>query len=85
MTQDLRSRAIQAGWDPEVASSLDVTFNGKQFTSNVHPDFIEQAFEYEVGSEDTRATAVLRKFVAEHAEGERAFADNFSDQIRGLK
>ena len=85
MTQDLRSRAIQAGWDLDVANSLDVTFNGRQFTSNVHPDFIEQAFEYEVGSEDTRATAVLRKFVADPADGAKTFSDNFSDQIRGLK
>jgi hypothetical protein len=85
MTTDLRHRALEAGWHPEVAGNLNVTFDGKSFTAHVHPDYKERAFEHEFGSETQRGTAVLRKFANQHADGERSFMLNFHNHMRGLK
>ncbi len=85
MTEDLRNRAMEAGWHPEVVRNLSVTFDGKKFTSEVHPDYLERAFEYEYGTEDIRATAVMRKFVSQHHDGEQSFVVNFHQNIEGHK
>jgi len=85
MTVDLRHRAMEAGWHPEVVDNLHVKFDGKQFTSHVHPDYAERAFEHEFGTEEKRGTAVLRKFSSNHHDGERSFVLNFHKHIGGLK
>jgi len=85
MTVDLRNRAIEAGWHSDVANNLNVTFDGKNFNSHVHPDYAERAFEHEFGTETKRGTAVMRKFASNHADGERAFSLNFHNHMRGLK
>lgn len=85
MTVDLRHRALEAGWHPEVASNLHVTFDGKNFNSHVHPDYADRAFEHEFGTENKRGTAVLRKFASQHHDGERAFLLNLHSHMKGLK
>jgi len=85
MTEDLRNKALSAGWHPDVTENLHVTFNGKTFSSHVHPDFHERAFTHEFGKEGVPPTNVLRKFSQSHGDGERSFLLNFHKHVGGLK
>lgn len=85
MTSDLRNKALSAGWHPDVANNLHVTFDGKKFTSHVHPDFQQRAFVHEFGTEGVSPTGVMRKFAQNHSDGERAFVLNLGHHMKGLK
>jgi hypothetical protein len=62
MTSDLRNRATEAGWDKDVADSISVKFNGKEYAVHIPAEHADRAFFHEYGSETSAPTAVLRKY-----------------------
>lgn len=84
LTADLRQRANAAGWHPEVAANLHVSYDGNSFKAHVHPDYADAAHVLEYGSENTRPTAVLRKFSQETHNSSRVMAHNVHHHAGGL-
>lgn len=84
LTADLRERALAAGWHPEVATNLHVSYDGESFKAHVHPDYADAAHVHEYGDENKRPTAVLRKFAKETHNSGRVMAHNLSRHVGGL-
>lgn len=68
LTANLRSSAMKSGWDPQVASSLSVSYSGDKFDVVVPPEYDEAAWKFEYGDGNRRPTAVIRKLKFGNAE-----------------
>jgi len=73
MTADVRHRAMEHGWHPEVASNTNIMYDGTQYKVEVHDDFESQAMDLEYGTETMRPTAVIRKYGNNTSQAEHAF------------
>lgn len=78
MTHQIRSQATAAGWDADVVKNVHVEYDGKSYSTKVHPDYAERAFVHEYGNGDSKPTAVLRKFSSDTQTTERAFLQMLS-------
>ena len=83
MTADLRGHAYHAGWHPDVINNTHVTYDGKGFSTVVHPDHHDAALFHEYGNERTRPTAVVRNFGNDTSQAERAMLTSLVRQIGG--
>jgi len=61
LTSELRNRALSSGWDKDVVNNIRVEYKDQKMGVHVHPDYAEQAFKHEFGTENSRPTAVIRK------------------------
>ncbi len=84
MTADLRGHAYHNGWHPDVINNTHVTYDGKSFSTVVHPDHHEAALNHEYGTETSRPTAVIRKYGNDTSQAERAMLTSLARQIGGL-
>lgn len=62
MTVDLRSKAKEAGWHPDVVKNLTVKFDGEKLGVHVPEEHRAAAFNHEFGTETIPPTGVLRKY-----------------------
>lgn len=74
MTSELRRHAHEAGWDPEVADSLHVKYDGKAYSIHVPEEHYDKAFEHEYGTEHRRPLATIRKFSNDTTKAEMALS-----------
>jgi hypothetical protein len=74
MTSELRHHALSDGWDPEVANSLHVHYDGKSYGVHIPEEHYNKAFEHEYGTESTRPLATIRKFSNNTANAEAALS-----------
>jgi hypothetical protein len=61
-TAEVRQRAVNAGWEDDVAGGTQVRFTGTAFESHITESVKDQAFVAEFGNEEQLPTAVLRKY-----------------------
>jgi hypothetical protein len=73
MTSQLRSQAQQSGWDPEVASTLNVVHENGKFQAKIPSSHADRAFVHEYGNENIKPTAAIRKFMNNPKNVEDAF------------
>lgn len=84
MTDELRARALDRGWAPEVVNSLYVTREDGAFIAKVSGENSEAAFKHEFGSESSRPTAVLRSYDSSNSY-ESFFLSTFGKFLGGKK
>lgn len=84
MTADLRSHAYHAKWDGNVINNMHVMYDGKSFSTQVHPDHHAGALFHEYGDETTRPTAVIRNFGNDTRQAERAMITHIARSVGGL-
>lgn len=85
MTAQLRKQAAQSGWDPEVASTLNIAHEGGKFTAKVHPDHADRAFVHEYGDENVKPTAAIRKFMNDPKHVNDAFMVTLNNRWKEAK
>jgi len=60
-TAQLRSNAVQDGWDASTVSGLEVAVVGQEAKVIVNDDFAAKAFDHEFGNQNHRPKATIRK------------------------
>lgn len=83
MTADLRYRALEHGWDPEVVSNLHVQHSEGKFSTHVPAEHADKAFSHEYGTETTPPSAVIRKY-SKSSAGDEAFFHSINKHLGGL-
>ena len=64
-TDDLRAYARMAGWPPEVANSLYVTYDDGDYDWDCEPESYKlQAEDIEYGTQSTQMNPAIRRFFA---------------------
>lgn len=84
MTEDVRSSALEHGWDADVVRNMHVKYNDGNFSLQIHPDYRDRAFVHEYGNEHLRPTAVLRKYEHELGDVTKYFNKRFAHHL-GVK
>jgi hypothetical protein len=84
MTMELRGKATNAGWHPEVVSNISVKHDNGKFSVHVHPDYEDRAKFHEYGSEGVKPSAVIRKYNRPDA-GSDAFMRSLKHHAKGEK
>ena len=69
MTEDIRNHAVAHGWDPIVASTLQVKYNGENYQVHIPEHHADAAFKHEYGSETSSPTAAIRKYAKTIMQG----------------
>jgi hypothetical protein len=78
-TAEVRSRAIQAGWDMDVIESTRVSVKDGKFTADISDSAVgDRAFTSEYGDGSNPPSAVLRRY---GAESDSPAADLFASQV----
>jgi hypothetical protein len=85
MTQDLRNKALENGWSPDVANSISVVREAGVFSVKVGAEHAAQAFTHEYGNESMRPTAVIRRFDSDTTSAESFFLKAFGTFLGGKK
>ena len=80
MSNDLRTSAFDHGWDYDVASNIEVLYDGSAYQVHVQAEFEAQAMDYEYGTTVQRPTAVFRKYGNNTDKAERVFVSSFEKQ-----
>lgn len=81
ITEDVRSSALNHGWDADVSANTSITFTGNEFRVDIHEDYRTQAMNHEYGTETSRPTAVLRKYDNNPADAEAKFLELFYQNL----
>jgi hypothetical protein len=84
MTAELRERALKSGWHPDVVAGLHVKYDGDAYVTQVDPEVSGRAFVHEFGDENTRPTAVLRKYGNTPGVGAKSYMEHLSNSLKGI-
>ena len=80
MTADLRSHALNAGWDPEAANSLRVNDSFEVVVPDSKSDHVKS---YEYGSVTQRPNAAIRQYANRPDRGIELFVKRFQRHLGG--
>jgi hypothetical protein len=72
-TAEVRQRAVDAGWDEDIAEGTEVILTNKGFETKVAEPVKDRAFVAEFGNEELLPTAVLRKYDNDSATAQELF------------
>lgn len=85
MTDDLRARALDRGWAPEVVNSMWVVREEGKFVAKVGAEHAEAAFKHEFGTQSSQPTNVIRGYDSSPDTAESFFLSAFSHFLGGKK
>ena len=85
MTADLRNKAVNDGWDPEVAKAMRVEFTEDGHIVRIAKNHQESAHKHEYGSEGTPPTASIRKYSNKIDSKEHLFLSRLKHHAEGTK
>lgn len=83
MTADVRTRALNDGWDPAVVANLRVEHGTDGFQAKVNAEHGEAAFKHEFGDEDNRPSATVRKYANDSHASAQAFMSSLNKHFGG--
>ena len=83
-TYDLQEFAIGNGWDPSIASSLEVKYTKDKLFIDIPSDIKQEVENIEYGTESRRPNAVLRKYDNRAKQLEQVFIKQFEKEL-GVK
>ena len=63
MTSEVRRRAVQQGWEPEVANGISISVNGDHLGYDLGTDHKDRAFVHEFGDEGKQPKATVRRYL----------------------
>jgi hypothetical protein len=84
MSEQVKHHALSDGWEPEVASALNVTHDGNNFSISIDDQYADRAFIHEFGDQDNAPKATLRKFGNQNGSAEAtalALFDKFVSRV----
>jgi hypothetical protein len=62
LTEELRSHALNDGWEPDIASGMTVAYKDGKFVTSVSDSHAGRAFDHEYGNMAGSPKATVRKF-----------------------
>ena len=83
MTADIRNRALNDGWHPNVVSTLRVEHGDDGFQAKVNAEHSAAAFTHEFGDEDNRPSATVRKYANDSHASSQAFMASLNKHFGG--
>lgn len=72
-TAEVRQRAMNAGWDEDIAEGTEIRLTPKGFESKIAEPVRDRAFVAEFGNEEKLPTAVLRKYDNDSSAAQELF------------
>jgi hypothetical protein len=83
-TAEVRQRATNAGWEPDVVGGTSVQFTGTAFETAIAEPVKDRAFVAEFGNEEKLPTAVLRKYNNDSETTQELFLTRVFRNMEGL-
>lgn len=81
MSVGLQSNAHADGWDPNIASNMQVKFHDGKMTAELPEEHSDQAHTYEYGTETQRPLATVRKYANRVSNQNEMFGKLFEKNL----
>lgn len=83
-THELRTSAINDGWDRKAVKAVKVDYVDGEFVSKLSGKHRDAAFVHEFGDEENPPKATIRKASRKTPMTERAFLTNLESHLKGI-
>ena len=83
-THEIRSSALNDGWDHKAAKAIRVEYVDGEFVSKLSGKHRDAAFVQEFGDEENPPKATIRKAVRKTPMTEKAFLSNLETHLKGI-